>query len=436
MTHSPRFSHRPVTSTVVLLGALALVTAGGCSPGERHPARDDAGRTALTFWNGFTGPDGVTMTHMVDEFQRENPDVVVNMQFIPWSTYYNKLTLSMAYGGEPDVFVVQSTHFAQYASCGVLRPLADAYASGARPLTKVDFAAQPWQQSFYNGKQYGLPLDIWPMGLYYNAKLFRDAGIVDSHGNAKPPTTAEEFLVDAQKLTVIDPGQSQPRQWGFAFTDLHYNWLTIAEQFGGGMVTADGRRGAMSSPGSLAATRLMCDMIGKYHVAPRPAQVNSWLLFREGKIAMTIQGIYMLADLQKQQGLEYAGAPVPTLGPVQSTMGGSHMLCEPAGASPERAKAAWRLMRFLTDHSYEWAAGGQVAARSDVLRSEPFAKLPVQSEFAREVTYVQYEPQVPKGPSLSQFVDPAIESCLDGLQSPEDAMRDADRRIDQLLSRD
>jgi multiple sugar transport system substrate-binding protein len=179
----------------------------------------------------------------------------------------------------------------------------------------------------------------------------------------------------------------------------------------------------------------MCNMIAKYHVAPRPADANAWLLFRDGKVAMTIQGIYMLADLQKQQGLEYAGAPVPTLGPIRTTMGGSHMLCQPAGASPERSRAAWRLMRFLTDHSYEWAAGGQVAARSDVLQSEQFKNLPVQSQFAREVAYVQYEPQAPKGPSLSQFVDPAIEACLDGLQSPEEAMRDADRRIDQLLSR-
>jgi len=151
---------------------------------------------------------------------------------------------------------------------------------------------------------------------------------------------------------------------------------------------------------------------------------------------MTIQGIYMLADLQNQQGLEYAGAPVPQFGSIQSTMGGSHMLCEPAGAGPERAGAAWRLMRFLTDHSYEWAAGGQVAARSAVLQSERFRKLPVQFQFAQEVSYVRYEPQVPKGPSLSQFVDPAIESCLDGLQPPAVAMRDADRRIDQLLSRD
>src|SRR5438132_1476144 len=72
----------------------------------------------------------------------------------------------------------------------------------ARPrLSAADFAPVPWRASFFRGHQLGLPLDVHPMGLYYNTRLFREAGIVDAEGKARPPRTWEEFLAAAGKLT-------------------------------------------------------------------------------------------------------------------------------------------------------------------------------------------------------------------------------------------
>jgi multiple sugar transport system substrate-binding protein len=111
------------------------------------------------------------------------------------------------------------------------------------------------------------------------------------------------------------------------------------------------------------------------------------------------------------------------------------MLCQPAGIEPERAQATWRLMRFLSDHSLLWAKGGQIPTRLEVLRSPQFAALPVQSQFARQLPYVQYEPLNPKINAIFPFVDPAIEAVLLDLQGPDAAMRDACRRIEQVLKR-
>lgn len=418
----------------VLALTLSLTLLGGCEKAGPEAAYDGK-RVVIDFWNGFTGPDGKTMTAMVQRFEAANPDVEVKMQIIPWATYYDKLTLSMAYGGAPDVFVVQSSRFPEFASYQTLRPLVDLYASDAHPLEAQDFVPTPWRESSYDGTLYALPLDTWPAGLYYNTKLFREAGIVDAQGNARPPTNLVEFLDDAKRLTRDTDGDGRPDQWGFVFTDQHNNWLTFADQFGGGIVGPDGRTGEMSSPPSLQASRLMCDLIYKYRVAPRPEGVDSWLLFREGKAAMAIQGIYMLADLEQTPGLEFAGAPVPQFGPHRGVWGGSHLLCQPTGIDAAHARAGWRLMRYLSDHSLTWGIGGQVPARRDVERSAAFQALPVQSQFAKELDYVIYEPQIPKANSLNQFVDPAIGDTLDELQTPEAAMRDADRRIDQLLRR-
>lgn len=390
----------------------------------------------LDYWNGFTGPDGKTMEMLVEQFQRDNPDIRVKMQLIPWGTYYNKLTLALAYGGAPDVFICQANRMPEFASFDTLRPLKDLYGSAQPPLTKAQFAEAPWRATFYNGVQYALPLDVHPMGMYYNVKLFKDAGIVDAQGNALPPRTWEEFLADAKKLTKDTTGRGRPDQWGFVITNQETIFLAMTDQFGGSILTPDGRHGNLSSPACLAAVQRMHDLIYKYHVAPRPEGINSWLALQQGKVAMGLEGIYMLSSLQEQKSLDFAGAPIPQFGPHPGTWGGSHLLCQPRGLPTERSNAAWRLMRYLSDHSLAWAEGGQVPARTDIERAPGFQALPVQAQFARQLSYVQYAPLVPSDNSLFQFVDPAVEAVLLNLQTPEQAMRDADRRINQTLERE
>ena len=425
------------SAKLLLLLIWILLVSGGCAhrSASTKATRDASGHTIIKFWNGFTGPDGKTMEAMVESFQKENPDVRVQMQIIPWATYYDKVTLALAYGGAPDVFICHAARIPEFASFDALRPLDDLYASSKPQLTESQFAEAPWLATFYQGRHVALPLDVHPMGMYYNTKLFREAGIVDAAGKALPPATWEEFLADAKKLTKDTTGRGRPDQWGFVITNQETIFLTMVDQFGGSILTPDGKRGAMSSPACLAAVQRMHDLVYKYHVAPRPEGVDSWLALRQGKVAMGLEGIYMLDSLSEQKGLEFAGAPTPQFGPHQGDWAGSHCLCQPRGLSPEQSKAAWRLMRYLSDHSQVWAEGGQVPARKDVEQSAAFQALPVQSQFAKQLSYVRYAPLVPAGNSLFQFVDPAVESVLLDLETPERAMKDADRRIDQLLER-
>jgi multiple sugar transport system substrate-binding protein len=448
---APVFSKRmrlKCATRAVALPALILascILAAGCSRRDEPNGQGAAsGPITIDFWNGFTGPDGKTMEKIVKQFQVENPDVKVRMQIIPWGTYYDKLTLSLAYGGAPELFVMHAGRLPEFASFDTLRPLdkyfnvaspASSSSPAQPPLGARDFAPVPWNASFYKGRQLALPLDVHPIGLYYNTALFRKAGIVDAHGNAKPPRTWPEFLDAAKRLTRDTNKDGRPDQWGFVFTWQRTNWMTIAGQFGGGILSADGRSSTMDSPGSLRATHLMHDMIYKYKIAPRPEGIDAWLAFRQGKVGMAMEGIYMLSGLEEQKGLPFAGAPVPQFGPKPAVWGGSHMLCQPKAIDAAHSRASWRLMRYLSDHSLSWAKGGQVPARLAVRDSPQFAALPVQSQFARQVPYVQYEPLMPKTNALFQFVDPAIEAAMLDLQTPEVAMKDATRRINQVLKR-
>jgi multiple sugar transport system substrate-binding protein len=357
------------------------------------------------------------------------------MQIIPWGTYYDKLTLSLAYGGAPEVFIVHAARLPEFAAFDTLEPLDPLFAAAQPPLKSEDFAPVPWHASFYKGHQLALPLDVHPLGLYYNTQLFKDAGIVDKNGKAKPPRTLQEFLDAARKITKDTNKDGRPDQWGFVFTNQRSNWLTFTGQFGGSILSPDLKTCVIDSDANRQASQLMHDFIYKYKIAPRPEGVDAWLAFRQGKVGMAMEGIYMLTSLEEQKGLPFAGAPVPQFGPNGAAWGGSHLLCQPAGIAPEASRAAWRFMRFLSDNSYEWATGGQVPARLKVLHSPRFAALPVQAQFARQLPFVQYEPLSPRANAMFPFVDPAIESVLLDLRTPEDALKDAQRRIDQVLHR-
>jgi multiple sugar transport system substrate-binding protein len=282
-------------SLVSALGVWPIGCARSDLRAAQRPTRAPGDPIVIRFWNGFTGPDGKTMEALVHQFQEANPDVRVRMQIIPWGTYYDKLTLSLAYGGAPDLFVLHAERVPEYAAFGTLRPLDDLYAAAKPPLVAADFAPVPWKASFYRGRQYALPLDVHPIGLYYNTRLFREAGIVDARGRARPPATWDEFLADARKLTRDIDGDGRPDEWGFVFTFQRTNWLTFAAQFGGAVLTPDGRACAMASPQSLEAIRRMRQLIYTDHVAPKPEGVDAWLAFRQGKVGMALEGIYMLA---------------------------------------------------------------------------------------------------------------------------------------------
>ena len=69
----------------------------------------------------------------------------------------------------------------------------------------------------YYGKTYTVPAVATTMGLIYNKTLFKEAGIVDENGEAKPPETWDELREDAKKLT--KPSKKQygiilPVKWG------------------------------------------------------------------------------------------------------------------------------------------------------------------------------------------------------------------------------
>src|SRR5688500_1027363 len=186
---------RPLFHTVQLFALLSLAFAPACD--RDASARGSGDAVTIRFWNGFTGPDGRTMLALVKRFNRANPDVHVTMQRMDWGTYYNKLFVAGLGGRAPEVFVAHTDSLARFTRAGFVRPVDDLLnPAGVDPR---DFDANVLDAVAHGGRYYAVPLDIHILGMYYNRAMFKEAGIVDAHGNARPPTNRAEFLEALQR---------------------------------------------------------------------------------------------------------------------------------------------------------------------------------------------------------------------------------------------
>ncbi len=150
---------------------------------------------------------------------------------------------------------------------------------------------------------------------------------------------------------------------------------------------------------------------------------------------MVLEGNYMLADVQKQQDLDYAGAPVPQVGAVKAAWASSHNMCLRADLSGDKLQAAWRLVRFLSDNSLDWAEGGQVPVRKSLRDSARFETMSVPREFAKQIQDIRYMPKLPFVFEFYTEFDAAIEKALRGTLPPKQALDTATKNINEIIER-
>ena len=106
--------------SLLLLSVCCTLFLVSCNQNSAKPINEDLGsknerkKSKITFWNGFTGPDGQTMWEIIKNFEADYPEYEVEMEIIPWGTYFDKLMVSLVSGKPPDVFILHENEFVNY----------------------------------------------------------------------------------------------------------------------------------------------------------------------------------------------------------------------------------------------------------------------------------------------------------------------------------
>jgi multiple sugar transport system substrate-binding protein len=373
---------KPFGRRSLLRGAGAL-TAASLTPWAAGCAPDD---NALTFFFAANPDEAAARMRVVDEFQRRHPDIKVRA-VLSGPGVMQQLSTFCAGGKCPDVLMAWDLTYAELADRGVLLDLNDFLARdpafGAQ--LKAESTGPLYDTFTFNGGQYAFPEQWSGNYLFYNRKLFANAGV------SAPPTawdktwTFSEFLDAATALTKRD-GSGRAAQWGFVNTFVSYYSAGLFAMNNGAPWATPRRNPThlnFDNPAFIEAVQFYADLANRHRVAPNASEVQSMStpdLFAVGKAAMALGGHWRYQTFIRAEGLDFDVAPLP-VGPSLPT---GHSACSNIGttglaisASSRRKDQAWQFVKFATG-----PVGQAIIAESclfvpvlrSVLQSEGFAK--------------------------------------------------------------
>ena len=157
--------------------------------------------------------------------------------------------------------------------------------------------------------QIGIPVAIRPFGMIYNTEMFKAAGIT------KPPTTWDDLVADAKKLTTGDV-HGLAVAYGDSYDPWKYIWA-LTEQQGGAFVSDDLKKAQLDSPEVAKATADFFGMLTQDKVVDPAAAgwkaADALTAFATGKAAILTMGTATAIPTLEQSAVKgkYAFAPLP-----------------------------------------------------------------------------------------------------------------------------
>jgi multiple sugar transport system substrate-binding protein len=378
----------------------------------------------LTFWNGFTGGDAPTMLAIIDGYQKENPGQAVKMVSVRWEDYYQKVPAAVQAGKGPDVGIMHVDQISMSAAHGVLRPLDD-IAQGLG-FEEADFAPDVWKASVYQGKRYGIPLDMHPLGLFHNKAVLEEAGLDPD----RPPTDRASFEAALEELK----GKGIQGNWvpPFVFTG-GFMFLSLLWQFGGDLTNEEGTKATWNSDAGVEAMEYLRGMIQQGYSPPNVAQDADNIAFKNGQSAFIWQGAWGIGDYGSTEGLEWGLGPLPEIGSQPAAWSNSHQFVVPEGLSDAKLETARTFIDYVTN-APSWAESGMIPARKSARETEAFKQLPAAG-LAEEIPYVRFpRPVAGLADVRESTLDIAISQGLSGRVPVRQALDESAKRGDELLA--
>ncbi|CCK25151.1 extracellular solute-binding protein family 1 [Streptomyces davaonensis JCM 4913] len=297
---------------VAAIGAVTLslvLTSAACGGGSSGSEGSNEQPKTLTYWASNQGAnlevDKKVLQPELDKFEKET-GIKVKLEVVPWSDLLNRILTATTSGQGPDVLNIGNTWSASLQATGALLPW-DAKNFDAIG-GKDRFVDSALGSTGVQGQDpAAVPLYSMAYALYYNKKMFADAGI------EKPPATWDEMAEVGKKL-------SKDGKWalgaeGSNLSNNIHQVFVLGKQHGADFFTPDGKAD-FTSDGAVAAVKQYVDLMAKDKIiAPgnaEYAQNQSLSDFAKDKTAMVL---WQTASATfKSQGMkddEWGVAPAP-----------------------------------------------------------------------------------------------------------------------------
>ncbi len=422
----------------LLAGVMAMSIFAGCGStastgsvsdeanGSKGAASDASEATTISFWCNFTGSDGDVLREIVDNYNATNTDnVKVEIDIMDYGTLQSKLPTAISTGTGPSFILAGVELIKQYKENDMIEPIDDFW--DVTGVDKSNFNQNVLDKSYFDGTQYGVPMQYNLQYLYYNKDLFKAAGLDPE----TPPTTMDELEKAAVACTDEANGI-----YGLGLPVNYGNYVEYLWANGGDVVSLDGKENLLNSEENVKTLTWIQKMINE-GVSPKALDAGEAdTMFQAGRLAMYTSGPWNINGLN-QLGVNYGITAIPagTAGAFSPEGGCSWMLTK--GADEATKQAAYKFMAYwLSDDVLkEWSNrngfpvwSNTVLQDSDIQANEILADVSAASTIGRD-----YHLTLDCGSQIdADVMQPMMEKILSG-EDVKDSLDEASKKLDEVL---
>ncbi|AJH01943.1 sugar ABC transporter substrate-binding protein [Clostridium beijerinckii] len=414
-------------AATIAVGSM-LVGCGGSNSGSAEKGSGGDVTLSYAIWDKNQEPG---MRAMADAFEKKNPGIKVNVEVTAWDEYWTKLEAGATGSSLPDVFWMHPNQAARFSSNGVLMDLTDKIKSSS--LVSLDKFPKDLAKVYENdGKNYGIPKDFDTIGLWYNKKLFDEAGVAYPNEN----WTWNDLLAASKKLTNAEKGI-----YGFAAPlDLQSGFDNFIFQNGGQVLSDDKTKSGFDTPAVKETMQWYVDLSLKEKVSPTQQQFSensATTLFESGKMAMIFAGSWMLSEFGANDYVaQNCDVTVLPQGKQRATIYSG--LANVVPANTPHKEEAWKLVEFLgSEEANKIQAESGVAIPAYQGAAEEWIK--TQKKFnskvyAEMLAYAKINPFSKEATKWQTAEREALLKAFTGEVSVSDACDEAAKKVNEILA--
>jgi multiple sugar transport system substrate-binding protein len=408
-------------AVLLLVGVLAGLAA--CRGRQNDP-------DTLVFW--AMGREGEAVAQLIPAFEREHPDIHVDVQELPWKAAHQKLLTAIAGNTTPDVAQLGNTWIAELRALHALEPL-QPYVDHSSVVQPADYFAGIWATNRIDGTLYGIPWYVDTRLLFYRKDLLKAAGF------DAPPRDWAEWSRQMEALQA----RAAPDHYAILLpTNEFEQLLSLALQQDEPLLRDGGRHGNFESAGFKRALAFYVDIF-KRHEAPLLANTevpNPWTEFGRGVYAFYFSGPWNIGEFRhrlapSQQG-EWATAPLPGPdGPGAGIASGSSLVIF---RHSRRKAQAWLLIQYLSRPQVQqqfYALLGDMPPRRSAWQGDALRNDPAVQPFRDQLERVKPTPAVPEWERIVTEMQLVAAQAAHGELTVDQAAAELDRRTDAILDK-
>lgn len=420
----------PLSLLWVSNGHAATTVNEGEKPGER---------IQVIYWEKWADFEGDAMRNLVAEFNASQDRIEV--VYVHVRDNRTKTLLATAGGNPPDVAGLFPEVLPKYAEKEAIIPLDSLMLRDnlqpARYLPAIISICR------YKEHTWALPTTPTNLALYYNKRMFREAGLDPE----KPPTTLEELESYARQLTLVNADGHIER---IGFSPELPKWFRARWIYWFGGRIWDGKdKMLLNSDEFVAMLSWMQSFTTIYGLEPlqrfqaSEGPFNSAQnLFISGRVGMQLQGVWMANFIERNNPkLDWGVAPFPSVkvGESPTTFVDCDVLVIPKGA--KHPEEAWEFIRFVQLQKNmerlcqdQWKFSPLVQVSKSFYTNHPNPRIQLFRDLAESSNAIP-APRLAIFDDVRQELDHAIDSVLLLQSTPREAAQQAQDKVQARLNR-